>query len=127
MTDAADIAPADEAPGIIVTNPPYGERMAASVSGPDSGVPDAPDAAHGLAMAAFGRALKARFPGWQIHVLSSDRELPRQLGIRESRKVPLFNGALECRLFRFEVFDRKTREAHDREHQARHDRLRGAG
>jgi putative N6-adenine-specific DNA methylase len=138
VADAADIAPADETPGVIVTNPPYGERMAASAgpqpdrvrsAAPGTSPGTAPpheDAAHGLAMAAFGRALKTRFPGWQIHVLSSDRELPRQLGIRESRKVPLFNGALECRLFRFEVFDRKTREAHDREHQARHERLRGA-
>lgn len=131
--DAADIAPADETPGIIVTNPPYGERIDA-VGGAPTNAPatteaDAdPDrlAAHRLAMAGFGKALKTRFPGWQAHVLSSDRELPRQLGIRESRKVPLFNGALECRLYRFDVFDRSTREAHDREHQARHDRMRGA-
>lgn len=147
VADAADIAPADDSPGVIVTNPPYGERIAAlaGADGGQSGHPrgaaesiacrqtrDAPAAAaaepddtHRLAMAAFGRALKTRFAGWQAHVLSSDRELPRQLGIRESRKIPLFNGALECRLFRFDVFDRQTREAHDREHQARHDRLRG--
>ena len=59
-------------------------------------------------------------------LLSSDRELPRQLGIKESRKTPLFNGALECRLYRFEVFDRRAREAHDQLHQARHDQMRAA-
>jgi putative N6-adenine-specific DNA methylase len=125
--DAAAISPTDDEPGIIVTNPPYGERIDAVGTAPAAPDADADGlATHRLAMAAFGQALKARFPGWQAHVLSSDRELPRQLGIRESRKVPLFNGALECRLYRFDVFDRRTREAHDREQQARHDRLRGA-
>ena len=77
-------------------------------------------------MAAFGTTLKTQFGGWQVFVLSSDRELPRQLGIKESRKTPLFNGALECRLYRFEVFDRRAREAHDQLHQARHDQMRAA-
>jgi putative N6-adenine-specific DNA methylase len=124
--DAAAIAPADDDAGVIVTNPPYGERIDAVGAAPAAGALVDGPTTHQLAMAAFGQALKARFPGWQAHVLSSDRELPRQMGIRESRKVPLFNGALECRLYRFDVFDRRTREAHDREHQARHDRMRGA-
>ena len=82
--------------------------------------------AHRRAMAAFGQALKTHFGGWQVFVLSSDKELPRQLGIKETRKTPLFNGALECRLFRFDVFDRRTREAHDKLHAERHAQMRAA-
>jgi putative N6-adenine-specific DNA methylase len=126
--DAGRLSPPQPGPGVIVTNPPYGERIAAHQDGQPA--PDERDAAsdetHREAMAAFGRGLKERFGGWQVNVLSSDRDLPRQLGIRESRKTLLYNGALECRLFRFDVFDRATREAHDREHQARHDRMRQA-
>jgi hypothetical protein len=114
--DAARLSPPQPGPGVIVTNPPYGERIAAHQDGqPAPGEHDAAsDETHREAMAAFGRGLKERFGGWQVNVLSSDRELPRQLGIRESRKTLLYNGALECRLFRFDVFDRATREAHDR-------------
>jgi putative N6-adenine-specific DNA methylase len=52
---------------------------------------------------AFGDALKQRFTGWHAFMLSSDRGLPGQLRLRESTKTPLFNGALECRLFRFDL------------------------
>jgi putative N6-adenine-specific DNA methylase len=159
IADAAQLQAPFEDPGIIVTNPPYGERMDAHESAgqahtqgrqrrpdsqtarrdanppdtdddrPGAGGPTLPDAqtdAHQRAMAAFGTTLKTQFGGWQVFVLSSDRELPRQLGIKESRKTPLFNGALECRLYRFDVFDRRTREAHDQLHQARHDQMRAA-
>jgi putative N6-adenine-specific DNA methylase len=47
--------------------------------------------------------LKQRFTGWHAFFLSSDRKLPGQLRLRESAKTPLFNGALECRLFRFDL------------------------
>ncbi|MBN9426086.1 MAG: hypothetical protein J0H09_06225, partial [Burkholderiales bacterium] len=60
--------------------------------------------AHEAAMRAFGIALKRGFAGWRVHVLSNDPALPRQLGMKERRRTPLFNGALECRLFGFEIF-----------------------
>ncbi len=159
VADAGQITAPTEAPGIIVTNPPYGERMDAHDGGDEApaapatprtfrlaagsrgagsqaaGPPAAGSAApalspeieaHRRAMAAFGQALKAHFGGWQAFVLSSDKELPRQLGIKESRKTPLFNGALECRLFRFDVFDRSTREVHDKLHAERHAQMRSA-
>lgn len=154
IADAGQLSAPTEAPGVIVTNPPYGERIDAYESDDEGGFSpndSARDArsggtetagthagaqagagaavspeveAHRQAMAAFGRALKAQFGGWQVFVLSSDRELPRQLGIKESRKTPLFNGALECRLFRFDVFDRRTREVHNALHEARHAQMR---
>jgi len=89
-------APFDQ-PGVVVTNPPYGERLQARTAA--SRVPE-----HESAMQAFGAALKESFGGWRVWVLSSDPRLPRQLGMQEQRRTPLFNGAIECRLFGFEVF-----------------------
>ena len=77
--------------GMIVTNPPYGEQ-----SSPRSAtVP-------GM-MGDVATQLKRQFAGWQAWLLSSDRQLPRQMHLQESRKTVLFNGALECRFFRFDM------------------------
>jgi putative N6-adenine-specific DNA methylase len=88
----ADIlkAQAPASAGVMVANPPYGERMA-----------DAD------ALAAFypqlGNALKQRFAGWRCHFLTSDLRMAKLIRLSPSRRVPLFNGALECRLFEFVV------------------------
>lgn len=88
-----------DVPGLVVTNPPYGERLQARTAALDERAPQ-----HEAAMRAFGTALKEGFAGWRVWVLSSDPRLPRQLGMQERRRTPLFNGAIECRLFGFEVF-----------------------
>ena len=54
-------------------------------------------------MADFAAALKSQFPGWTAWLLTSDRLLPRQMRLKESRKIVLFNGPLECRFFRFDM------------------------
>ncbi len=77
--------------GMIVTNPPYGEQSA-----PKSATVPA-------LMRDFGDRMKASLPGWTAWLLSADRDLPRQMRLHETRKTVLFNGALECRLFRFEM------------------------
>jgi putative N6-adenine-specific DNA methylase len=77
--------------GLLISNPPYGEQ-----SNPKSAsVP-------GL-MRDVGDRLKQAFAGWHVWLLSSDRDLPRQLRLSESRKTVLYNGALECRFFRFDL------------------------
>jgi 23S rRNA (guanine2445-N2)-methyltransferase len=77
-------------PGIAIMNPPYGERLA-----------DAGD------LAAFypklGDALKQRYAGWTAYILSADMQLPKLIGLKASRRTPLFNGALECRLFEYKL------------------------
>jgi putative N6-adenine-specific DNA methylase len=88
-----DRAPAPE--GLLLANPPYGERL--DVRGRQS-----------LAQAdrfwpAFATLLKQRFAGWTACLFTSDLELPGRLRLKPSRRTPLFNGALECRLFRFEM------------------------
>jgi putative N6-adenine-specific DNA methylase len=82
------LPPATE--GILVTNPPYGVRLGDEAQ-----------------LAAFyprlGDALKQRFAGWRAYILTADLRLPKLIGLAASRRTPLFNGALECRLFEFKL------------------------
>jgi putative N6-adenine-specific DNA methylase len=95
--DILDGGPPAEA-GIIVMNPPYGER----VGGKDD-------------LAAFyprlGDALKQRYAGWTAYVLSADMGLPKLIGLKASRRTPLYNGALECRLFEYRMVAGSLRPA----------------
>ncbi len=79
--------------GMIVSNPPYGEQSAPR-SAP---VPKL--------MANVGDRLKQSFAGWEAWFLTSDRALPRQMRLQETRKTVLFNGPIECRFFRFELVE----------------------
>lgn len=76
--------------GVLVTNPPYGARI-----GEDE------------ELAAFypklGDALKQRFAGWRAYILSADMRLPKLIRLQATKRTPLFNGALECRLFEYIV------------------------
>jgi putative N6-adenine-specific DNA methylase len=81
-------APADH--GILLCNPPYGVRLA-----------DQEQLARFYPL--LGDALKQRFPGWTAHFFSSDLRLPKLIHLKVARKTPLFNGALECRLFEFPI------------------------
>jgi putative N6-adenine-specific DNA methylase len=80
--------PADS--GVLVMNPPYGVRLEREDS-----------------LAAFypklGDALKRRFAGWRAYVFTSDLRLPKLIGLSPSKRTPLFNGALECRLYEFRI------------------------
>lgn len=77
-------------PGIMVMNPPYGERLAGQEE-----------------LAAFypklGDTLKKRFAGWTAYILSADMRLPKLIGLAASKRTPLYNGALECRLFEYRL------------------------
>ena len=55
----------------------------------------------------FGQHLKDTFGGWNVYVLTADMALPGQLRIKESKRTPLFNGPLECRLFKFEMHQKR--------------------
>ncbi len=96
--DAQEVKPPTGLPGLLIANPPYGERI--GVRGDRTHEPDA------LATAffnAFGTTLKQRFAGWTVCLFTADLSLPRILRLKESKKTPFFNGAIECRLFRFEM------------------------
>ena len=96
--EAQEVRPPTETPGLMVTNPPYGERI--GVRG-DAALPT--DELFAAFFSAFGTTLKQRFAGWQIFLFSADFKLPKLLRLKEARKTPFFNGALECRLFRFDM------------------------
>ena len=76
--------------GLLVANPPYGIRL---------------DDAAGLAAfyPKLGDALKQHFAGWTACLLTGDARLPKLIGLKPSKRTPLYNGAIECRLFRFEI------------------------
>jgi len=94
--DAREItAPADH--GWIVTNPPYGERM---LTEQDADL-----------WRDWASCLKRNFAGWQLHVITSDLTLPNQMRLKPKRRVPLHNGALDCRLFGFELVAAGYRDA----------------
>ena len=76
--------------GTIVTNPPYGVRLAQS------------DALAAL-YPRLGDAFKRRFAGWTAYVLSGDPRLAKLIGLKASRRTPLYNGALECRLYEYRL------------------------
>ncbi len=88
--DARQMTP-PAAQGLVIANPPYGEQSAPR----SASVPKM--------MGEIGDQLKQRFSGWTAWLLTSDRQLPRQMRLQETRKIVLFNGALECRFFRFDL------------------------
>ena len=81
---------AGDGPGIMIANPPYGERLSELDE-----------------LAAFypqlGSALKRNFAGWNCYFLTADMRLPKLMRLTPSKKTPLFNGAIECRVFEFKM------------------------
>jgi putative N6-adenine-specific DNA methylase len=129
--------------GVMLLNPPYGERIdVAGVAG-ISGTQARDDRRQGIDE--FGRALpsareteaqvsrdrsanpgreqaqnatgeevtdffpqlathwKKNYAGWTAHILTPDLKLPSKMRLKESRRVPMWNGPIECRLFRFDM------------------------
>ena len=76
--------------GLVVANPPYGERI-----GAESGLP--------ALYSELGAVLRERFEGWQAAILTGNPPLARNLGIYAKRTHRVFNGTIECRLLRFDL------------------------
>jgi putative N6-adenine-specific DNA methylase len=104
--EAQEIKAPTEQAGILIANPPYGERI--GVRGDRAQEPDELAAAF---FSAFGSTLKSRFAGWTACLFTADLNLPRMLRLKESKKTPFYNGAIECRLFRFEMVAGSNRKA----------------
>jgi putative N6-adenine-specific DNA methylase len=82
-----------EKPAIMITNPPYGERIST------------PNLLETYKM--IGERLKHAFQGNEAWILSYREECFDQIGLRPSIKIPLYNGALECELRRYQMFGGK--------------------
>lgn len=76
--------------GLLVANPPYGERLGEAKE------------LVGL-YTELGETLKAHFQGWKASVFTGNPDLAFKLGLRARKFYKLYNGALECKLFNFEV------------------------
>ena len=89
QADVLDVKP-PAGEGILVANPPYGVRIGEEEQ-----------------LAAFyprlGDSLKRNFAGWRAYIFTADLRLPKLIGLAASRRTPLFNGPLECRLFEFKI------------------------
>jgi len=81
---------APAASGVMLANPPYGERMGSAEE-----------------LARFypqlGDALKKNFAGWRCYLFTADLRLPKLIRLQPSARTPLWNGALECRLYAFNI------------------------
>jgi len=79
------------APGIMITNPPYGERIQ---------VDDIIELYRDL-----GNALKHNFAGYKAWVISADLRALKMIGLRPMKKIPLYNGPLECRYAGYDLYE----------------------
>ena len=95
-------------PGTLMVNPPYGERIevagkAALSHGDHHSDREAPGDFFPRLAAHWKRAYTAHPAGWTAWILSPDMKLPSAMRLKESRRVPMWNGPIECRLFRFDL------------------------
>ncbi len=102
---------APDLPGTLMVNPPYGERIEVAGKAGTRRAPARASAEDRAAPADFfsrlaahwKRAYTAHPAGWTAWVLSPDLRLPTAMRLKESRRVPMWNGPIECRLFRFDL------------------------
>ena len=93
--------------GMIVTNPPYGVRLGHRHREAEEEGAEGENTGHTEDMTrlyrGLGDALKKRFPGWTAWIISGDPDFATGIGLKAAQRIPLYNGALECRLFRYDV------------------------
>ncbi|MBC7203074.1 MAG: class I SAM-dependent RNA methyltransferase [Pusillimonas sp.] len=87
VADARAVPPPSET-GWLVTNPPYGERL--------------PDETLTL-WQEWASNLKQHYDSWHVHIISSDFSLPQNMRLKPLKRYPIHNGALDCRLFSFDI------------------------
>ena len=95
--------------GTMVFNPPYGERIDAKGQGSGRQAIEG-SATTAEFFAALASHWKRHYPGWTAWVLAPEMRLPSLMRLKESRRVPLWNGPIECRLFRFDMVAGSARD-----------------
>jgi putative N6-adenine-specific DNA methylase len=97
--------------GTLMLNPPYGERIAAKGQGSQT---SREGFEGGGSSAEFFSGLaahwKRQYAGWTGWLLSPDMKLPSLMRLKESRRVPMWNGPIECRMFRFDMIAGSNKE-----------------
>lgn len=114
--DALQRMPPIDVPGVMLVNPPYGERIEAGGFAGTArfGARELPETENSGDSGEFFSKLathwKKNYPGWTAWVLTPDLKLPSKMRLKESRRVPMWNGPLECRLFKFEMIKGSARD-----------------
>ena len=126
--DALQRMPPSEVPGLMLLNPPYGERIAAAGvagrgrQGFEPGALAAErhasdthrETAHtddgGDFFIQLAAHWKKNYTGWTAWMLTPDLKLPSRMRLKETRRVPMWNGPIECRLFRFDMMKGSVRD-----------------
>jgi putative N6-adenine-specific DNA methylase len=85
------LEPVGERPGTLIVNPPYGERL---------GDVEELKGLYGL----LGDLFKQRMKGWTAFIFTGNLELAKSVGLRASRRHELFNGPIDCRLLKYELY-----------------------
>jgi putative N6-adenine-specific DNA methylase len=105
--DALQRMPPIETPGVMLLNPPYGERIeTAGFSAREQAQTDD----GGDFFSLLSSHWKKNYPGWTAWILTPNLKLPGKMRLKESRRVPMWNGPLECRLFRFDMVKGSVRQ-----------------
>jgi len=89
--DATKITPMDEPPGIVICNPPYGERM-----GEEEELKNL--------YKDYGENLKHNFKGFRAYVFTSNPLLRKHISLGTSKRFTFYNGSLECRLLKYDLY-----------------------
>ncbi len=84
------IHPPAGAPGVLITNPPYGERMGQAQELEPM-------------YTQFGDQLKHHFPGWTAWILAGGTQLLKHVGLRSTQRHIVYNGPIECRFAKYEL------------------------
>ena len=85
--------------GVVMLNPPYGERLGVE----EKSINDL--------YKAIGDTLKTNFSGYDAFVFTGNLEAAKHIGLRSSRRIPLYNGPIECRLLKFELYRGSKKQA----------------
>lgn len=103
--DALQRMPPIDTAGVMLLNPPYGERIeAGGVAGARRGGREQAQAeGDGDFFTQLAAHWKKHYAGWTAWVLSPDAKLPTRMRLKESRRIPMWNGPIECRLLRFDM------------------------
>lgn len=83
--------------GVLIANPPYGERIGENE-------------ALNLEYPIWATHLKNNFFGWRTYFLTNDHKMPKLMRLSPSKKTPLYNGALDCRLFEIQIVSGSNRK-----------------
>jgi putative N6-adenine-specific DNA methylase len=95
VCDVLDLE-APDASGVLVANPPYGVRLSSGEELYDW-------------YPRLGDALKHHFAGWNTYFITADLEMAKRVGLKASKRTPLMNGDLDCRVFEFRVVSGQNR------------------